>query len=145
MKLSPILALISCLLYADIAQADIADRDRFDLICRLRSRIVAQPHPPPGTNVGRGPDNERWSTVRLIIDMRRRLFCHSRAQCAIYGPQPLDYNSLHLIIVDVPGDVWRVERTTGRSRQEIVSGETAIVYAGLCRQAPFSGFPRRGG
>jgi hypothetical protein len=151
MRTAPVLGVCIALAVSSAQARDGPGRgDRFDLICHVVGRVVAQPHvPPTGTNVGRyGVSRMR---LHISVDLSRGWACDRDGECPTTGPVPPPEVTRHqLTMLDIPGNVWRIDLSTGRSRQEIIEGETATVISGYCtrtafslnpHRAPFTGFP----
>lgn len=121
---------------------------QFDLICRLRGHVAADPHP---RFLGTYPANERvWTGWHhFTVDLRTRQFCLP-LWCETEGPRAIaSLSARQITFVDRPQATRRenatflaVRRSDGRYRYRTADDEGYVrVETGRCRRAPFSGFP----
>lgn len=112
---------------------------RFDLVCDIRGRVVADPQP---TYTGTHPANVRnWKLEsREIVDLETMKFC-APVTCERYGPVPIArVDADRIVFADGPNFTWFV-RHDGWLKSRLVAGKRVSVRTGRCRREPFSGFP----
>ena len=112
---------------------------RFDLVCDLRGRVVADPQP---SYTGTYPANVRkWQhEAREIVDLETMKYCDPGI-CETFGPDPIvRVEADRIVFADQPG-FTRFVRHDGWFKSRLVDGKRVRVTTGRCRREPFSGFP----
>jgi hypothetical protein len=112
---------------------------RFDLVCHVLGRVVADPHPD---FTGTGEDVRRWRyDLRYFVDLQAMRYCDDVA-CARRGTARIvSVSPDKIVFTNASTDkevYWRRDRYWD---SKLVDGELVSVTTGNCRIAKFSGFP----
>jgi hypothetical protein len=124
------------------AQASAALNGRFDLVCNLHYRVVADPHPERHRASPMGPSSGHF-VDRYIVDLRARRYCDS-AECAERGVDHIArVTARQIVFIDRPYLSMSVRRGDGEYRSRLEEGDRISITTGTCRRARFSGFPAK--
>lgn len=115
-------------------------RLRFDLVCEMTWRTIANLEPRPGRSPT--PIGERWhQRFREIVDLDKMASCNAMF-CATEGPDPIvDADAIRIAFANDEYYQMHVRWRDGRIYGRLSNYYDLIEGHGSCRREPFSGFP----
>lgn len=116
------------------------DPMKFDLICKLRDRIVADPDPHHFGDPPWSASDDRF-VARFAVDLRAMRVCDV-TECLSVGVDPIkSVTARSIVFAWRPHFHWTYDRRSGRTAMRLVTLREVDVTTGPCRKAKFSGFP----